>query len=187
MPRCWPTRTTSIRSGRPSRTPACGRRCSGRATGWRPDASPDGVPSYHEGMDEVPSLAPSLLLSMPQMNDPNFERTVVLLCQHSADGAFGLVVNRPVVTTAKVVAAEHPEQSAEHELEIWIGGPVEPERSWILLHDSAPDGQAVRVCEGVFLSTSAGVLQRIIEHSADPRTRLIAGYAGWGPGQLDAE
>jgi len=45
---------------------------------------------------------------MPQMNDPNFERTVVLLCQHSTDGAFGLVVNRPVVTTAKVVAAESP-------------------------------------------------------------------------------
>ena len=53
----------------------------------------------------MPSLAPSLLLSMPQMNDPNFERTVVLLCQHSAEGAFGLVVNRPVVTTAKIVAA----------------------------------------------------------------------------------
>ena len=138
-------------------------------------------------MDEAPSLAPSLLLSMPQMNDPNFERTVVLLCQHSAEGAFGLVVNRPVVTTAKVVAAEHPERSAEHELEIWIGGPVEPERSWILLHDSAPDGHAVRVCDGVFLSTSAGVLQQIIDHSADPRTKLIAGYAGWGPGQLDAE
>ena len=91
------------------------------------------------------------------------------------------------MTTAKVVAVEHPERSAEHELDIWIGGPVEPERSWILLHDSAPDGHAVRVCDGVFLSTSAGVLQQIIDHSADPRTKLIAGYAGWGPGQLDAE
>jgi putative transcriptional regulator len=133
------------------------------------------------------SLAPSLLLSMPQMNDPNFERTVVLLCQHTAEGAFGLVVNRPVTTTARVVAADRPQQGTEHELEVWIGGPVEPERSWILLNDAAGDGRAVRVCEGVFLSTSAGVLQRIIDHSADPRTRLIAGYAGWGPGQLDAE
>jgi putative transcriptional regulator len=139
-------------------------------------------------MEEDPvSLAPSLLLSMPQMNDPNFERTVVLLCQHSTEGAFGLVVNRPITTTARVVAADSLDQGAEYELEVWIGGPVEPERSWILLSDGGTDGHAIRVCDGVFLSTSAGVLQRIIDHSADPRTRLIAGYAGWGPGQLDAE
>jgi putative transcriptional regulator len=136
---------------------------------------------------DAPSLAPALLLSMPQMHDPNFERTVVLLCQHTSDGAFGLVVNRPVTTTARVMAADRPEEGTEHELEVWIGGPVEPERSWILLNDGDADSRAIRVCDGVFLSTSAGVLQRIIDHSADGRTRLIAGYAGWGPGQLDSE
>jgi putative transcriptional regulator len=138
-------------------------------------------------MTESFSLAPALLLSMPQMHDPNFQQTVVLLCQHSTEGAFGLVLNRPVTTTARVIAADRLDEATEHELEVWIGGPVEPERSWILLHDEDADDDAVRVCDGVFLSTSGGVLQRIIEHSADARTRLIAGYAGWGPGQLDAE
>lgn len=132
------------------------------------------------------TLAPALLLSMPQLHDPNFARSVVLLCQHNSDGAFGLVLNRPVTTVARVLAPHH-DDAAEHELEVWIGGPVEPERSWILVGEEEADEHAIRVCEGVFLSTSATVLQRIIDHVADSRSRLIAGYAGWGPGQLDTE
>ena len=142
--------------------------------------------SYHEDMIES-SFAPALLLSMPQMHDPNFAQTVVLLCQHNAEGAFGLVINRPITTTARVVSHEEPEDVLEHQLEVWVGGPVEPERSWILLNDDHADEDAVRICDGVYLSTSASVLRQIIDHSADSRTRLVAGYAGWGPGQLDAE
>jgi putative transcriptional regulator len=138
-------------------------------------------------MPEEPSLAPALLLSMPQMNDPNFERTVVLLCQHNAEGAFGLVINRPVTTVAQVTTSDHLGEPTEHELEVWVGGPVEPERSWILTSDAEGDDRAVTVSDGVFLSTSPAVLQRIIDGDADDRTRLVAGYAGWGPGQLDAE
>jgi putative transcriptional regulator len=138
-------------------------------------------------MSEEPSLAPALLLSMPQMNDPNFERTVVLLCQHNAEGAFGLVINRPITTLAQVSTSDKPGESSEHELEVWVGGPVEPERSWILTADASGDDGAVAVSDGVFLSTSPVVLQRIIDGGADDRTRLVAGYAGWGPGQLDAE
>ena len=145
-----------------------------------------GGASYHGDMSEL-SLAPALLLSMPQMNDPNFARTVILLCQHDADGAFGLVINRPITTTARVIARDRPDDAAEHELEVWVGGPVEPERSWILVHEHQGDDDAIRICEGVYLSTSAALLRRILDRSADARTRLVAGYAGWGPGQLDAE
>jgi putative transcriptional regulator len=133
------------------------------------------------------SLAPALLLSMPQMNDPNFARTVVLLCQHDEDGAFGLVINRPITTTARVVTRDRLDDVSEHELEVWVGGPVEPERSWILVPDQQGDEDAIRITEGVYLSTSASLLRRILDRSADARTRLVAGYAGWGPGQLDAE
>src|SRR6266849_3803643 len=79
------------------------------------------------------SLAPALLLSMPQLVDPNFNRTVVLLCKHSEEGAFGLVVNRPLVTTGRVVVDLDPPVTPDHDLQVWIGGPVEPQRSWILV------------------------------------------------------
>ena len=110
-------------------------------------------------MPDPPTLAPSLLLSMPQLDDPNFARSVVLLCQHDTDGAFGLVLNRPVTTTARIVPQADPELATEQEVEVWIGGPVEPERSWILLSDSTLDEKAIRVCDGIYLSTSARVLK----------------------------
>ena len=83
------------------------------------------------------AFRPTLLLSMPQLDDPNFSRSVVLLCQHDADGAFGLVLNRPITTTARIVPQADPDLATEQEVDVWVGGPVEPERSWILLSDSS--------------------------------------------------
>ena len=68
---------------------------------------------------------------MPQLMDENFSRTVVLLCKHSEEGALGLVVNRPLMTTGRVTVNLDPPVSTDRELRVWIGGPVEPERTWI--------------------------------------------------------
>ena len=138
-------------------------------------------------MSDNSTLAPSLLLSMPQLADPNFTHSVVLLCQHDADGAFALVLNRPVTTTARIVPQGDIDAATEQEVEVWIGGPVEPERSWILLRDNTRDDNAIRVCDGVYLSTSARILEEMLASPDQSRARLIAGYAGWGPGQLDEE
>ena len=79
------------------------------------------------------SLAPSLLVAMPQLVDENFNRTVVLLCKHSHEGALGLVVNRPLMTSGRVTVNLDPPVSTDRELQVWVGGPVEPERTWILV------------------------------------------------------
>jgi putative transcriptional regulator len=144
------------------------------------------------------SLAPSFLLSMPQLLDPNFNRTVVLLCKHSEDGAFGLVVNRPLVTAGPVVVevrapsdtVGRKTEVSEHELQGWVGGPVEPQSSWILDGDDtdiAEERRGVRVAEGLYLSTSPDLLHRLLGPMPPPRTRLIVGFSGWGPGQLEKE
>src|SRR5436309_3402616 len=107
------------------------------------------------------SLAPSFLLSMPQMLDPNFARTVVLLCKHREDGAFGLVVNRPLVTTGRVTVNLDPPISTDRELEVWVGGPVEPQSIWMLVSgDGAEqdDVAPVAIADDLYLSTSPDLL-----------------------------
>ena len=136
------------------------------------------------------SLAPALLLSMPQLLDPNFARSVILLCTHSDDGAFGLVLNRPLVTSGTVMVDLDPPVATDRELDIWIGGPVEPQRSWILVGGGPehPDvSGATRIAEGVYLSASPRLLRRLLEPLPPQNARLVVGYAGWAPGQLEQE
>jgi putative transcriptional regulator len=128
----------------------------------------------------------ALLLSMPQLQDPNFTRTVVLLCDYGPDGAFGLVINRPTEMAASAMVRLEPPVAAGNDLPLFVGGPVEPERGWILLSQEPPtDFKLIR--DGLYLSTSQALLREVLETAPAPRARIIAGYAGWGPGQLDAE
>ena len=133
------------------------------------------------------SLAPALLLSMPQMNDPNFARSVVLLAKHNDEGAFGLIMNRPLVTTGRVVVSLDPPVSTERELEVWSGGPVEPGSSWILVGGQEESVSGMPIVEGLAISTSPDLLRRLLEPDPPANTRLIVGYSGWGPGQLEME
>ena len=133
------------------------------------------------------TLAPTLLLSMPQLRDPNFQQTVVLLCEHTGDSAFGLVLNRQTDTPASSAVQLSPPVDEDNGLQLWIGGPVEPERGWILTAEKPPEADSVQVCDGLYLSTSPDLLRRVLAGSLPGRTRLLTGYAGWGAGQLDAE
>jgi putative transcriptional regulator len=130
---------------------------------------------------------PTLLLSMPQLQDPNFARTVVLLCDYVPQGAFGLVLNRPTEMPASGMVKLDPPVVGGNTLPLCIGGPVEPERGWILLADEPADPEYRTVCNGVYLSTSPNLLRRVLTATPAPRARVLAGYAGWGPGQLDEE
>lgn len=134
------------------------------------------------------TLAPSLLLSMPQLVDPNFHKSVVLLCEHAPEGAFGLVVNRPSDISAAAAVRLEPPLNDANELPLLIGGPVEPQRGWILTSQPPDDVEHRGVGAGLFLSASPVFLRRVLTTRPFPkRTHVLAGYAGWGPGQLDAE
>ena len=136
------------------------------------------------------SIAPALLLSMPQLVDPNFSRTVILLCKHGDDGALGLVVNRPLLTSGRVTVNLDPPVSTDRELQVWIGGPVEPQSIWMLVGqdpDHAGDMPGIRIADDLYLSTSPHLLRRMLEPEPPSIARLIVGYSGWGPGQLEAE
>src|SRR5688572_18662472 len=130
---------------------------------------------------------PTLLLSMPQMQDPNFTRAVVLLCDFIPDGAFGIVLNRPTEMPASAMVRLDPPVEDGNDLPLCIGGPVQPDRGWILTGEPPAGTEFRTIMDGLYLSTSPDVLRRVLQSRPTPRARVLAGYAGWGPGQLDEE
>ena len=123
-----------------------------------------------------------LLIAGPTLADPNFSRTVVLIIEHSAEGALGLVLNRPSETTVADVASELEPFVATEEA-LWVGGPVSPSALIVLAEFENTGDAALIAFEDV------GVIAT--DTTAGPpeirRGRAFAGHAGWGPGQLDAE
>lgn len=133
------------------------------------------------------SLAPTLLVSMPQMTDPNFAKTVVLLCEHGPEGALGLVVNRPSEVPASEAVEFDPPLETPNLMPLLLGGPVEPDRGWILTTQQ-PVVEHKALGGGLFLAASPELLRQSLEARPAPRrTLVLAGYAGWSAGQLDAE
>jgi putative transcriptional regulator len=136
------------------------------------------------------SLAPSLLVAMPQLLDPNFRRAVVLLVSHDDAGTFGVVLNRITEITAQNLCDSIDiEWRGDSRSEIYWGGPVQPQTGWVLFSEGqAPGGSddVTQVTDGVRLAGSLSVLR---DMASEPpgQLRLLLGYAGWGPGQLEAE
>jgi len=132
--------------------------------------------------------APILLLSMPQMADPNFAQAVVLLCDYTGQGAFGLIVNRQMDEPAWTMVQTEPPVTVDPEVRLWIGGPVEPSKTWVLTDDApGPDDEQREIAPGVILSVSHKLTLDVLQSPPSTRARVLVGYAGWGAGQLDQE
>lgn len=133
--------------------------------------------------------APLLLLAMPQMADPNFAKAVILLCDYTAEkGAFGLIVNRQMAEPAHTLVRTDPPIAVDKQLHLWVGGPVEPRTTWVLMADAqGPEDEQREICPGLLLSVSHDLTLRLLQQPPSTRTRIIVGYSGWGPGQLEDE
>ncbi len=133
------------------------------------------------------ALAPGFLIAMPQLGDPNFNRSVILVIEHGEGGAMGLVLNRAAPLTLKDVANGQELLIAES-LEgepIYLGGPVEPQRGFVL-HDSAEVEERHEVLPGLFLSVTMDAFAPMLKRGG-MKLRFCLGYAGWGAGQLEQE
>jgi putative transcriptional regulator len=135
----------------------------------------------------VSEIAPGLLIAVPQLGDPNFHRAVVLMLEHGEEGAMGLVVNHPASLRLSDVAAgqELTVGVGYAHAFAFIGGPVEPERGFVL-HDRSDLEEAMEVAPGLFVSGSLETLKTLLLGPPE-RFRLCLGYSGWGPGQLESE
>ena len=127
-----------------------------------------------------------LLVSMPQMNDPNFAKTVILLCDYTTDGAFGLVVNRQMTDPAWTLVKPETPVHVDPSVHLWIGGPVDQQRTWVLMSEAqGPEEDQREICPGVLLSASQALTLQLLQSPPTNKVRVIAGYSGWGAGQLE--
>jgi putative transcriptional regulator len=135
-------------------------------------------------------LAPGFLVALPQLRDPNFRRSVVLMTAHADDGAMGFVVNRRLpATVPEVLEGLDVPWGGEPSEPVWTGGPVSTQSGFVLFDGPAgteDDLNAEEVVPGLFLSASIDTL-RALGAKPPRRFRLLLGYAGWSPGQLESE
>lgn len=142
------------------------------------------------GDPESGYLTGQLLIAMPNMRDPRFEKSVIYMCVHNAEGAVGLVVNRQIdsITFPDLLKQLNiePSDSAPN-LPIHFGGPVETGRGFVL--HSAEYGQTgtIMVGDRVGLTATVDILKDMAARRGPKNSLLALGYAGWGPGQLDGE
>jgi putative transcriptional regulator len=131
-----------------------------------------------------------LLVAMPGIEDPRFERAVILLCSHDDRHAMGLTVNRPVegLTTAGLLDRLGVDPGRSPKTLVLLGGPVEQERGFVLHTEDAVAEASLPVPGGLALSATRDILEALAGRRPRPRKAVLAiGYAGWDAGQLERE
>lgn len=145
-------------------------------------------------MDAASNLTGKMLIAMPSMSDPRFERAVILICSHSDEGAMGLVVNRAleeVIFKDLLIQLGIDAGELTMDIPVRFGGPVEPGRGFVLhtvaAEEPPQDDGSMRIGEDLAMTTTRDILEDFAM-GRGPQTAVLAlGYAGWGPGQLDDE
>ena len=136
-------------------------------------------------------LEGKLLIAMPGMGDPRFEKSVIFMCAHSAQGAMGLIINKPIdgfsfhdlMTKLGIDVTASP-----HDAPVLFGGPVQMDRGFVLHSaDYGNNESTLTVTSEISLTATADVLRAICEGRGPKKSILALGYAGWGEGQIEDE
>jgi len=141
-------------------------------------------------MYDTQSLTNQFLIAMPGLADPNFSRTVTYVCEHNAQGAMGIVVNRPInlhlgeMLDQLQIPAIH---AKARKLPIYLGGPVQTDRGFVLHSGDRAWDSTLRVTSQVSVTTSKDILEAIAQGDGPDHALIALGYAGWSSGQLEEE
>jgi putative transcriptional regulator len=136
------------------------------------------------------SLTNHFLIAMPGLQDPNFARTVTYICEHTDQGAMGIVINRPTeVTLGELLAQlDIPTQlPAVRDTPIYQGGPVQTDRGFVLHSAGHSYDSTLNINARISVTTSRDVLEAIAGGDGPDQSLIALGYAGWGGGQLEQE
>ena len=140
--------------------------------------------------DDTPDLTHQFLIAMPSLSDPNFSQTVTYVCQHDAQGAMGVVINRPTDVSLDSVLEQmelHTDQVDVATQPVYSGGPVNTERGFILHRPVGHWEASLVVGDDIALTRSRDILEAMSLGAGPLEAMLLLGYAGWQAGQLEQE
>ncbi len=141
-------------------------------------------------MSDFTRLANHFLIAMPALADPNFSRTVTLICEHSSEGAMGIVINRTTEIALGDILRQmglNADDAQMREMPVYLGGPVQTNRGFVLHEPLGTWESTLPITETLGVSTSRDILAAIAENRGPSRCLVALGYAGWGAGQLERE
>ena len=136
------------------------------------------------------SLANHLLIAMPSLTDPNFERSVIYVCEHHPQGTVGLIINRPMQFFLGLVFEQmkiEPIKVEHTQMPLLFGGPVQPERGFVIHRPIGVWRSSLSLREDVTVTTSNDIIQAIAADKGPKDVLVTLGYSGWGESQLDQE
>lgn len=136
---------------------------------------------------DIRNLTGMFLIAVPTLKDPNFEKTVVLICDHTKEGAFGLVINRILLNSFIPLYGGFDIKETLVDLPVFYGGPVKPEQGYILYSPSGTYYPSIEINKNLFLTTAKEILIDISEGKGPKHFLFTMGFAGWAPGQLEYE
>lgn len=134
------------------------------------------------------SFKNQFLVAMPGLDDEHFDHAVTLMCEHSDQGAIGLIINRPIeLKLTEMMAQMGLDHEAVDERSVYWGGPVQPERGFVI--HKTPDGweSCMPLTESLYITTSRDILKAIGLGQGPKEYIVVLGYAGWSAGQLESE
>lgn len=138
----------------------------------------------------INSLANHLLIAMPSLNDPNFEKTVIYLCEHREEGSVGLIINRPMQFSLSIVFEQldiEPIRVEQSHTPLMFGGPIQPERGFVVHKDLGEWRSSLFLQEDVTVTTSNDIIRAIAEDKGPKDVLVTLGYSGWIENQLAKE
>ena len=148
------------------------------------------LPTNPDEVQARPSLAGQLLVAAPSMGDPHFERTVILIVQHSPSGALGIVINKPIGETSVARLFEALGQKGGEvagDVRVFSGGPVQPEVGFVVHSADYRRPETVAVNDRLSMTSSLDILRDIGAKKGPAKILVAFGCAGWGPGQIEGE
>lgn len=136
---------------------------------------------------DIRNISGNFLIAVPGLDDPNFDHTVILVCEHTRDGAFGLVINRILMNSIAPLLQSFGIKKKKIDIPVHYGGPVKPEQGYVIYSPHDKKYNSIIITDNLAITASKEILYDIVSGNGPERFIVALGFAGWGANQLEEE